>query len=97
MAEDIAFKIQLGLVLPKLEEQLASSLTSIIEEVMDHLKKGTLADEEGPSTDDVKELFLKDLELFLDNSILPAIAAKNAPAESAEDSTDAAPEEVTAE
>ena len=97
MAEDIAFKIQLGLVLPKLEEQLAPSLTGIIEEVMDHLKKGTLAEEEGPTPQDVKELILKDLEIFLDNSILPAIAAKNAPVESTEPSAEPAPEEATAE
>jgi len=98
MSDDIAFKIQLGLVLPKLEEQLASSLTSIIEEVMAHLKKGTLAEEEGPTTDEVKDLILKDLEIFLDNSILPAIAEKNKPAEVAE-ATDAepSPEEASAE
>ncbi|SHE43513.1 hypothetical protein [Vibrio gazogenes] len=98
MAEDIAFKIQLGLVLPKLEEQLASSLTSIIEEVMAHLKKGTLAEEEGPTTEDVKDLILKDLEIFLDNAILPAIAAKNQPAQAPEAAAaEPSPEEAPAE
>lgn len=79
MSDDIAFKIQLGLVLPKLETQLTKSITTIIEEVMDYLKKGTLEGQEPPSLDEVKALFMQDLEIFLDSKILPAIDAKMNP------------------
>ncbi|MBJ7540072.1 hypothetical protein [Marinomonas transparens] len=76
MSDDIAFKIQLGLVLPKLDDQLSQSLTTIIEEIMAYLKQGTLAGQEPPSLEDVKVLFMQDLEIFLDSKVLPGIEAK---------------------
>jgi len=33
MSEDIAFKIQLGVILPKMKEKLATEVTAIVEEI----------------------------------------------------------------
>ncbi|RBO81904.1 hypothetical protein [Marinomonas aquiplantarum] len=76
MSDDIAFKIQLGLVLPKLDEQLKDPVTGILEEILDYLSKGTLPGEEKPTLEDVKALFMQDLDIFLDKTVLPAIDAK---------------------
>jgi len=76
MSADIAFKIQLGMVLPKLNAQLTDSLSAIVEEVMVHLKDGTLAAEESVNIDDVKALFMQNLEIFLDTTVLPPLDKK---------------------
>lgn len=76
MSADIAFKIQLGMVLPKLNTQISESLSAIVEEVMVHLKDGTLAAEDSVNIDEVKALFMKNLEIFLDTTILPPLDEK---------------------
>ena len=82
MSDDIAFRIQLGIILPKLKDKVAGSLTEIIEELVTILQAGTLKGEEGASMDAVKEIFMKDLEIFLDDTVLPPIDAKfNPPSE----------------
>jgi hypothetical protein len=85
MAEDIAFKIQLGLILPKLKEKISGDLSAIIEELAGIVKAGTLEDNKVP-LDAVKEIIMKDLEIFLDDSILPEIDKKlNPPEEKTEE------------
>ena len=85
MSDDIAFKIQLGLILPKLKEKIAGDMSAIIEELAEIVKAGSLGEGNVPM-DAVKEIMMKDLEIFLDESILPEIDKKLNPpqAEAAE-------------
>jgi hypothetical protein len=93
MSEDIAFKIQLGIILPKLKDSIGSNLSTIIEELVTILQAGTLEGEESVSMDAVKGIIMKDLEIFLDDSVLPPIDKKfNPPIE--EPVAEAAEEEV---
>ncbi len=90
MSEDIAFRIQLGIILPKLKDKVAGDISSILEELVTIVQAGTLGDEE-VSLESVKEIFMKDLEIFLDDAIFPAIEQKlnpiqDAPDEAAEES-----------
>ena len=41
---DIAFRIQLGIILPKLEEKLSAELSTIVEDLANIIKAGTLSD-----------------------------------------------------
>ena len=85
MAEDIAFRIQLGIILPKLKDKLAGDLSEIVEELVTIVQAGT-RNVEDVSLDEVKALIMKDLEIFLDDAIFPPIEAKlNPPQESVED------------
>jgi hypothetical protein len=85
MSDDIAFKIQLGLILPKLKDKISGDMSAIIEELAEIVKAGSLGEGNVPM-DAVKEIIMKDLEIFLDESILPDIDKKLNP-----------PEEETAE
>ena len=90
MSEDIAFRIQLGIILPKLKDKVAGDISSILEELVTIVQAGTLEDEE-VSLESVKEIFMKDLEIFLDDAIFPAIEQKlhptqDTPEEAAEES-----------
>lgn len=78
MSEDLAFKIQLGLVLPQMESKLSTELSSIVDSLVSTLKAGT---DEGEAIDmaSVKDLIMKDFDIFLTNSILPKIEEKFAP------------------
>jgi len=90
MSEDLAFRIQLGIILPKLKEKVADSVSEIVGDLVTILKEGTRADEE-LSLEPIKEIFMKDFEIFLDDSILPDIAEAGEGDEAAE------PEEGDAE
>lgn len=94
MSDDIAFKIQLGLVLPKLNAELSDSLSAIIEEVMVHLQQGTLAGQEPVAIADVKALFMQNLEIFLDTTVLPPLELKFKPVEVEVEAETAVEEEV---
>jgi len=97
MADDIAFKIQLGLILPKLKEKIAGDMSAIIEELAGIVKAGSLGEGNVPM-DAVKEIMMKDLEIFLDESILPEIDKKlNPPQEKAEDTEEPAEKDESAE
>lgn len=97
MSDDIAFKIQLGLILPKLQEKISADMSAIIEELAEIVKAGSLGEDNVPM-DAVKEIIMKDLEIFLDESILPEIDKKlNPPEETAEDAEDEAEEGESAE
>ncbi len=92
MADDIAFKIQLGLILPKLKEKISGDLSAIIEELAEIVKAGSLEENKVPM-DAVKEIIMKDLEIFLENSILPEIDKKlNPPEEKPEEEEEKAEE-----
>lgn len=90
MSDDIAFKIQLGIILPKLKDTVGDNLSSIIEELVSILSYGTLEGEDKVELSAVKEIIMKDIEIFLDSSILPALDAKLNPPEpeAAEESAD---------
>ena len=72
MSEDIAFRIQLGVILPKLKSQVGDQLRGIIDELVGIVQAGTLTDEK-VSLDAVKEIMMKDLEILLDDAIFPEI------------------------
>jgi hypothetical protein len=82
MAEDIAFKIQLGIILPKLKDKVARDMSAIIEELVDIVKAGTLGEDQ-VSLEAVKEIIMKDLEIFLDDAIFPEIDKKLNPPQEA--------------
>jgi hypothetical protein len=97
MADDIAFKIQLGLILPKLKDKISGDLSAIIEELAEIVKAGSPEENKVPM-DAVKEIMMKDLEIFLDGSILPEIDKKlNPPEEKAEETEEPAEEGESAE
>ena len=75
MSDDIAFRIQLGLILPKLKDKLAPSLTEIVTELVHIVNAGSLDEESETDLGPVKEIMMKDLEIFLDKEILPVIEA----------------------
>jgi hypothetical protein len=75
-AEDIAFKLQRGFILPKLDEQLSAGLTSIIDEVMTCAVEGTLEQQAKPTMKEIKVLFIKSIETLLDKKVLPPIDEK---------------------
>ena len=81
MSDDIAFKIQLGIILPKLKDTVGDNLSSIIEELVSILSYGTLEGEDKVELSAVKEIIMKDIEIFLDNDVLPALDAKLNPPE----------------
>ncbi|MEL7469054.1 MAG: hypothetical protein AAFN27_11405 [Pseudomonadota bacterium] len=78
--EDFAFKIQLGLILPKIKSQIGSGLSEITDELVNIVQAGA---DEGEQIDlaMVKETMMKDLEIFLDRDIMPAIDARLNPPE----------------
>ena len=78
--EDFAFKIQLGLILPKIKGQIGSGLSEITGELVNIVQAGA---DEGEDVDlaMVKETMMKDLEIFLDREIMPAIDARLNPPE----------------
>ena len=81
MSEELAFRIQLGIILPKLKEKIADNVSAIVGELVTILEQGTREGEE-LSLEPIKEIFMKDFEIFLDDSILPDIEKKiNPPAE----------------
>ena len=71
--------LQLGVVLPKLREKIGDDLAVIVDELVSTLKSGT-RDGETFDVEPVKELILKDLEIFLSDDIFPALVAKYTPA-----------------
>ena len=78
MSDDVAFRIQLGLILPKITSSIGDNLTEIVEELVGIVQAGTVEGEE-VDLDAVKGVIMKDLEIFLDKSVFPALAEKLAP------------------
>lgn len=80
--EDFAFKIQLGLILPKIKSQIGSGISEITDELVNIVQAGA---DEGEQIDlaMVKETMMKDLEIFLDRDVMPAVDARLNPPEPA--------------
>ena len=97
MSDDIAFKIQLGIILPKLKDTVGDNLSSIIEELVSILSYGTLEGEDKVELAAVKEIIMKDIEIFLDNDVLPALDAKLNPRAPEPEAAEEASEEGEAE
>ncbi|MCL9782436.1 hypothetical protein M9194_13460 [Vibrio sp. S4M6] len=92
---DIAFQIQLGLILPKLRETVKDQMLSISEELGTIVQAGNV---EGGDVDmaAIKEVLMKSIETFVDQDITPALDAKfNPPVE--EPVAEAAEEEAVEE
>ena len=77
MAEDIAFRIQLGLILPKIKEKVGDELCGIVKELAGILQSGNVEGEGDIATDlnDIKEIFMKDMEIYLTKEVMPVISA----------------------
>lgn len=76
MSDDIAFKIQLGAILPKLKEKVKEGLTPIVQDHLNYLGEGTLDGEDRVSLQEVKAVIMQNLEVFLDTEVLPQIYEK---------------------
>ncbi len=79
MSDDIAFKIQLGLILPKLKSQVSGELLTILRELVQVASAGHLDDDEPVAIEQVKDLFMKDLEILLDKEVFPIIEKELSP------------------
>ena len=91
MSEDIAFKIQLGLILPKLKDKLSSDLTDIVRELVQIVSAGSIEEDDAAlDIDSIKEVIMKDLEIFLDKEIFPVIEAEMKSAQEGESTEEAA-------
>ncbi|QFY43682.1 hypothetical protein F6R98_14475 [Candidatus Methylospira mobilis] len=90
MSDDLAFKIQLGVILPKMKEKLTTELSSIVEDVVKIVQAGNRAGEVF-EMEPVKQIILKDFDIFLTDCILPEIERKLAPAPVEEASAAEAP------
>ena len=97
MSEDISFKIQLGLTLPKLKDKLSSDLTEIVRELVQIVSAGSVEDDDSPDLDSVKEIIMKDLGIFLDKEIFPVIEAEIKPEQEDEQTEATEPEEEATE
>ena len=87
----------MGLILPKLKNKISGDMSAIIEELAEIVKAGSLGEGNVPM-DAVKEIIMKDLEIFLDDSILPEIDKKlNPPEEEAAGTEEEAEESEEAE
>ena len=80
MSDDVAFRIQLGLILPKIKDSVGGDLGKIVDEVVNIVQAGTV---DGGQVDlgAVKEIVMKDLEIFLDMEVFPAIDQRLNPAQ----------------
>lgn len=78
MSDNLAFRIQLGIVLPKLKEKISAELAAIVDELVGILQQGTREGEE-LTTEPIKEILMKDLEIFVDECIIPDVQKKIAP------------------
>lgn len=86
MSEDIAFQIQLGIILPKMKEKLSDSVFTIVEELAKTISAGSTEENSPFPLDAAKSIFLKDFEIFIDKSIMPLIKEKYLPPPPAEPS-----------
>ena len=77
--DEISFKIQLGLILPRMKDKIGKELSVIVEELVDIVKEG-MRTEDNFDMAPIREIIMKDFEIFLDDCILPDIEAKVNPA-----------------
>ncbi|WP_298774069.1 hypothetical protein [uncultured Shewanella sp.] len=83
MSDEIAFRIQLGLILPKLQAAIKEDLLAISQELMTVIQAGSL-DDQTVEIGDIKAILMKDLDIFVDRDIMPPLdAILNPPVEEA--------------
>ena len=94
MSEDLAFRIQLGIVLPKMKEKIGGEFATIVNELVEILKSGTREGEELDAAP-IKEILMKDVEIFIDEAIMPGVVEMITPppAEASEEAAEEAPAE----
>lgn len=84
MSDEISFRIQLGLILPKLQESLKDDLVKISQELMTIIQSGSL-DDQKVEVEEIKNILMQDLEILVDRDIIPPIDAMlNPPSEDTE-------------
>ena len=76
MSEDIAFQIQLGVILPKMKETLTDSVLTIVEELAQTINAGLVGTDSVFPLEEAKAIFMKDFDIFMDRSVLPSIKEK---------------------
>lgn len=96
MSEDIAFRIQLGLILPKIKSSISKDIMKITDELVGIVEAGSLNDEKVDLAA-VKTILMKDLEIFVDTEIFPVIDAKLNPPEEVVEGAEEAEETEAAE
>ena len=74
MSDEIAFRIQLGLILPKMKETLKEDLLSISQELMSVIQAGS-SDDQTVDIAEIKDILMKNLEIFVDRDIMPPLDA----------------------
>ncbi|WP_330925939.1 hypothetical protein [Candidatus Sororendozoicomonas aggregata] len=96
MSEETAFKIQLGLTLPKIKEKLGNELHAIVEELALMFRSGNTESDDDVSADleAIKAIFLKDMDIYLDKEVIPVLKTSLAPEPEESSSEDAQPEEA---
>ncbi len=94
--EDFAFKIQLGLILPKIKDKIGSGMAEITDELVAIVQAG-LGDDEKVDLSMIKDTMMKDLEIFMDRNVLPAVDARLNPPEPEPAAEEAPAEEAEAE
>ena len=92
--DNLAFKIQLGVILPKLDEKISKSTLNIFEELVGFVQSGEVDGQE-INVEEIKEILVKDFEIFLDKKIIPKSQKLKAEevTEEAEEVTEEAEEE----
>ncbi|HJO95705.1 MAG TPA: hypothetical protein QF753_20080 [Victivallales bacterium] len=78
MSEELSFQIQLGLILPKMQENLKDDTSKIIDEIVSLLQAGSRGNTE-LTTESIKEIVMKDYEIFLDDCVLPDVEERLKP------------------
>ena len=68
--EDISFKIQLGVILPKITEEISTPILNIFDELVGFIKSAGTNNED-INKDEIKEILIRDFEIFLDKKIIP--------------------------
>lgn len=68
--DNLAFKIQLGVILPQLEEKMSAATLEIFDNLLGFVQAGEVEGGE-INVDEVKEILVKDFEIFLDKKVIP--------------------------
>ncbi|QIW09711.1 hypothetical protein [Francisella sp. LA112445] len=68
--EDISFKIQLGVILPKMTKEISEPILKIFDELVGFIKSAEASDDD-INKEEIKEILMKDFEIFLDKKIIP--------------------------
>ncbi|MCP4176314.1 MAG: hypothetical protein GY756_00940 [bacterium] len=87
MSEELAFKIQLGVILPKMKEKIEEDISAIVKEVSNYVSAGCRFDEKVELAP-IKEIIMKDFEILLEDLILPKLEKELKPKVSEDEKKD---------